>query len=76
MFTQQTQNICVTFIERRPNVFDVGPAFYKCYTNGLCLLFKTWTNMINDRSINIALMMGHSLRGCPITEPKAITKHS
>ena len=25
MMTQQAQNICVTFIQRRPNVFDVGP---------------------------------------------------
>ena len=31
--TQQTQNICKTFIQRRPNVFDVGPTLYKCYTN-------------------------------------------
>ena len=31
--TQQTQNICITFIQRRPNVFDVGPTLYKCYTN-------------------------------------------
>ena len=23
--SQQTQNICITFIKRRPNVFDVGP---------------------------------------------------
>ena len=23
--SQQTQNICITFIQRRPNVFDVGP---------------------------------------------------
>ena len=36
--TQQTQNICITFIQRRPNVFDVGPTLYKCYTNVLCLL--------------------------------------
>ena len=35
---QQTQNICITFIQRRPNVFDVGPTLYKCYTNVLCLL--------------------------------------
>ena len=34
----QTQNICLTFIQRRPNVFDVGPTLYKCYTNVLCLL--------------------------------------
>ena len=36
--TQQTQNICITFIQRRPNVFDVVPALYKCYANVLCLL--------------------------------------
>ena len=38
--TQQTQNICITFIQRRPNVEDVGTTWYKCYTNVLCLL---WT---------------------------------
>ena len=37
-FIQQTQNICITFVQRRPNVFDVGPTFYKCYTNVLCSL--------------------------------------
>ena len=26
---QQTQHICITFIQRRPNVFDVGPTLYK-----------------------------------------------
>ena len=36
--SQQTQRICITFIQRRPNVFDVGPTLYKCYTNVLCLL--------------------------------------
>ena len=36
--TQQTQNICIPFIQRRPNVFDAGPTLYKCYTNVLCLL--------------------------------------
>ena len=36
--SQQTQNICITFVQRRPHVFDVGPALYKCYTNVLCLL--------------------------------------
>ena len=29
---------CITFIQRRPNVFDVGQTLYKCYTNVLCLL--------------------------------------
>ena len=29
---------CITFVQRQPNVFDVGPTLYKCYTNILCLL--------------------------------------
>ena len=33
--SQQTQNICITFVQRRPNVFDAGPTLYKCYTNVL-----------------------------------------
>ena len=28
----------MTFIQRRPNVFDIGPTLYKCYTNILRLL--------------------------------------
>ena len=36
--SQQAQNICITFSKRRPNVFDVGPTLYKCFTNVLCLL--------------------------------------
>ena len=39
---QQTQNICITFIQRRPNVFDVGPTLYTCYTNVLYLLGTSW----------------------------------
>ena len=31
-------NICITFIQRRPNVFNVGPMLYKLYRNVLCLL--------------------------------------
>ena len=36
--TQQTENICITFIQCRTNVEDVGKALYKCYANVLCLL--------------------------------------
>ena len=36
--SQQTQTICRPFVQRRPKVFDFGPALYKCYTNVLCLL--------------------------------------
>ena len=39
--SQQIQNICITFVQRRPNIFDVGPTLYKCYTNVLCLL-RCW----------------------------------
>ena len=34
-YGQHTQIICITLIQRRPNVFDVGPTLYKCYTNVL-----------------------------------------
>ena len=27
--TQRTQNICIAFVQRWPNVYDVGPALYK-----------------------------------------------
>ena len=35
---QQTQNICITFVQYWSNVDDGEPALYKCYTNALCLL--------------------------------------
>ena len=36
--SQQTQNNSMIFVQRRPNVFDVGPTLYKWYSNTLCLL--------------------------------------
>ena len=35
---QQTQNICIKFLQRLPNVFDVDPTLYKSSTHILCLL--------------------------------------
>ena len=32
------KSICITFVQRRPNVFDVGPTLYRCYINVLYLL--------------------------------------
>ena len=29
--SQQTQNICITFRQRWPNIFDVEPTLYKFY---------------------------------------------
>ena len=48
--TQQTRKICITFIQRRPNVFDVGPTLYKCYTNVLC--FLGWEQLSLVRAIH------------------------
>ena len=40
--SQQTQNLCITFVQRWTNV-DVDPTLYKCYTNVLCLLgWRGW----------------------------------
>ena len=36
---QQTQNIFIAFVQRRPNVFDVGPTLYKCYTK-MCVCWN------------------------------------
>ena len=41
--TRPTQNICITFVQYRPNVFDVGSTLYKCYTN-LCFVFAGYVN--------------------------------
>ena len=43
--SQKTHNICITFIQRGLNIFDVGPTLYKCYTTVLHLL--EWTNYTN-----------------------------
>ena len=50
--SQQTQNICITFVQSRPNVFDVGPTMYKCHTNGLCLLGEGVLCRANSKSSN------------------------
>ena len=55
--TQQTQNICITFVQRRPNVFDVGPTLYKCYTNVLCLLRKAYTLRKDNIAADVVLIV-------------------
>ena len=35
---QRTPTICITFIQFWPNVLDVGPTLYECFTKVLCLL--------------------------------------
>ena len=50
---QQTQNICITFIQRRLNVLDVGTTLYKCYTNVLCLLGQHESNIETSQSVYV-----------------------
>ena len=50
--SQQTQNICITFVQCRTNGEDVGPTLYKCYRNVLCLL---GIRLINCRKIALAV---------------------
>ena len=47
--TQQTQNICITFAQRRPNAFD------NCYTNVLCLLGCLYSTAKPRNSSHIVL---------------------
>ena len=43
--SQQTRNICITFIQCWANVEDVGPTLYKCYADVSCLLGYTERTM-------------------------------
>ena len=54
---QQTQNIFITFVQGRPNGFDVGPTLYKCYTNVLSWLGGS-VNCVCDESIESLVYMG------------------
>ena len=55
--SQQAQNICITFVQRRTNVEDVGSTLYKCYV--LCLLghqfhrFKTSVNTTTEITLPV-----------------------
>ena len=49
--SQQTQNICITFIQCRPKDFNVSPTLYKCHTNVLCLIYHNFKSKKNLRSL-------------------------
>ena len=63
--SKQTQNICITFIQRRPNVFDVGPTLYECYTNVLCLLGCVCQHLQHEFSHFLWLMIILPILTCP-----------
>ena len=56
---KQTQHIFITLIQRRPNIFDVGPILYKCYTNVLCLLWPRWRHHTNIHMISTYHHISH-----------------
>ena len=45
---EKTQNICITVIQCRTSVEDVGPTLYKCYANVLCLLGSQQTRDVES----------------------------
>ena len=56
-------NICLTFVQRRPNVFDIGPTLYKCYTNVLCVLGREALKFHNygmSSDMSTAVLFFHS----------------
>ena len=65
----QTQNICITFIQCRPNVFDVGPTLYKCHTNVLCLMGYRYLWTICVRSLDTSEAIQQVLHSGQICAP-------
>ena len=59
---QQTQNIRITFVQCWANVFDVGPALYKCYTNVMCRLC-TWSDPVSGLSPGCKPAVNRETRG-------------
>ena len=49
---ERLENISVTFMQRRPNVFDAGPTLYKRYTNVFCLLEGYRPSQVVFASVN------------------------
>ena len=70
--TQYTQNICITFIERRPNVSNVGPTLYKCYTNELCLLGSPFPFFGCGLNVKFGVYCGEVVQG---RRPATITNN-
>ena len=56
--------ICLTFIQRRPNVVDVGPTLYECCTNVLYLLGSSMYVPGPSAALRVALR-NHAESSCP-----------
>ena len=59
--SQKTQNICITFVQRRPNVEDVGPTLYKCYAD-VCVCWAVLLLAVPDL-MRLSVDQGLSLVG-------------
>ena len=56
--SQQTQIICMPFVQRQPDVFDVGPTLYKCKLRNKKQIKKYRSTVVNIRcSANIVLIL-------------------
>ena len=69
--TRQTQNICITLVQCWPNVFDVGPALCKCYTDVLillgidlmrCVCNGPWRSLIMNACVSVYLTVNDVCR--------------
>ena len=53
--------MCITFVQRRTNVFDVGPTLHECYTNVLCLLGNNNIKVAQLQSQQSAQIFGRKM---------------
>ena len=65
VIAQQTQNICMTFVQRRPNVFDVVQMSYKCFVftgNKHIEVMKTYWRQVLEGDIIMWGQIGDDVR--------------
>ena len=60
--SQQTHNIRIPFVQWRPNVVDVGPILYKCFTNVLVLLGSLLYFGVNMVNKGVFVYKGRTIR--------------
>ena len=76
-----TQKNCITFVQRRPNVFDAGPTLYKCYTKVFVVsgcsshVAHSWHNhnvtlCLRSPTRDVDPMLDHSWASVANVEPK------
>ena len=63
-----------TFVQRRPNVFDVGPALYKRYTNVFCLLGYSLLSRSKTLQPTLPPVTG-PVHSCVISTPRGVHIH-